>query len=164
MWRDSAGPGCCVEVTHIVKKERGANVTTLCGRTISKGAAGTAFQRGSAPPFIWLHDSRHETLIRLHTLCASCVEELSDRTIETRLCDLFKYLKGMHEIHIRDYNQDTGVVMMCRKAWDVKSLFKNKIGFIDVVDVAKHYTTPQMCRDCSDHPEAQLYILAGVDL
>ncbi len=160
-------------MTHIAKSERGNNVMTLCGRIVSRGALGTALRKGRVPPYVWVRsdgDRNSRTIHSYASLCSRCVAvpgatENIDKWVTAQLA----YMKDVHIVE--EYVEDsvaeahgTGVRMMCGMMWDVKSLFKNDIGYIEVRDLEKYINRPRFCKACTDHPFAQLKILAFTDL
>lgn len=157
-------------MSHIVKKERGNNIMTYCGRNISRGAAGNALARGRIAPFFYLDPAAENqnfgmTLLSLTNACEACVQSLPSHYNQTWLVKVRQFLNNMKEIHIfQKRTGDSGVMMMCGKVWDASSLFRNEIGYIEVADLVDNIGRPQLCATCSDHPHVQLQLLAITDL
>ncbi len=153
-------------MSHIVKKEKGNNVQFYCNKNMARGAIGTALKKGRPPPFYYLDaPMKGPTLHSLHATCKKCLEGLPESMEQTWLVRVGNYLKKMREIHIMEKLVDgTGVRMMCGQMWAADSLFKNDVGYIEVEDLAQHVDKVQFCGECTDHPRAQLQILAFTDL
>lgn len=170
-------------MSHIVKSEKGQNVVTWCGRNIPKAAAGVAKSRSrrrrqhekprakKRTPFFYLNtDASNKdfgvTLEALHGVCHQCLDALPPGLKETWIVRASKYLRNMEEIHIADKRVGDGVSvqMMCGKTWEVSTLFRNMVGYIDLKDLKDYAQSIQLCDECSDHPLAQLQLLAVVDL
>jgi hypothetical protein len=153
-------------MSHIVKKERGLNILTYCNRNLPRAALGTAKKKGRVAPFFSLRQGPYgPNLASLQHACAQCLKALPESVAESWTRTVLLYLKEMKEIHVEEVRiGKSGVRMMCGKMWDVSSMFQNGIGYIIVEDLNLHIMKAQFCRDCTDHPRAQLQILAGADL
>ena len=80
-----------------------------------------------------------------------------------------KRLWRVHEVHIQLETKPTAVKMCCTKMWDIQSLFRNDIGFITAKQLSsylkdKELLNTKLCKECLEHPMAQMTFLAEIDL
>ena len=153
-------------VTHIAKECKGKWRLTYCGVMIQKGTEGTN------PPAVISSQSWEwwdkQALVAYNGFCPVCIAAGGGHIVETILRSK---VKGMDSIHVKKHivkDIDTttqkmkgqSMVMLCGQSWDLLSLWNNRIGFF-TREMLKGEIENNMkiCKECLEHPDAQLVLL-----
>jgi hypothetical protein len=134
---------------------------TYCGKLIQRQALGIK----KRPPAVLVRNEygKWYDIIRVDGFCEKCLAD--DRANYNLVEILTNQIKKSNEVHILESkNTDTSVRVLCGKSWDIRSMFRNGIGYITLEMLRQVTKDHRFCEDCCIHPRTQLQVLADTEL